>query len=494
MRGVLVSWNTTSLCNLRCPHCYREAGERDPQELSYQEGLQLIEEVKKAGFKIMVFSGGEPLMRSDIFDLIGYARKAGLRPVLGTNGTLLSPENVRRLKEAGVAAAGISLDSCHPDRHDRFRGVSGAWQAAREGMENCRQGGLPFQVHTTVFPWNYQEIEDLTRLAAEAGARGHHVFFFVPTGRGRQYQEVITAEQSEDLLLRLLRNQAACNLEIKPTCAPQFMRVARQHRLSTRYTRGCLAGISYCIIGPRGEVYPCPYLDLEVDNVRKKPFDEIWAGNEVFLQLRSQKYDGFCGVCKYRTICGGCRARAFEKSGQLTGEDPQCLYKLQQEEQLAPLAEKLVFKLQGGIPLVERPFHALACELGVREGEVLRALRWLKTKGVIRRLGATFNPGSLGYETTLCAARVPSERMEEVAGIINSYECVTHNYVREHEYNLWFTLTAESQRRLEELINEMAGRTGLEILSMPAREIFKIAVNFPEEELQGVFRDREEAD
>lgn len=484
---MLISWNTTNACNLKCPHCYREAGVKSPQELTHAEGSKLIEEIKRAGFHVLVFSGGEPLLRPDLFDLISYARSLGLRPVCGTNGTLLTPQVVSRLRDAGVAAVGISLDSIHPEKHDRFRGVDGAWKAAREGMENCRAAGLPFQIHTTVFPWNYEEIEALTDLALETGARGHHVFFFVPTGRGRERVETVSPEQVEDLLLRLLKRQDALPIELKPTCAPQFMRIAKQLQIKTRFQRGCLAGNSYCIIGPEGDVYPCPYMDFKVANVRQTPFDEIWRSNEVFLKLREQKYSGYCGICAYRHCCGGCRARAFEK-GDYLEEDPLCLYKKQQESKLAPLAEKLIARLQRDLPLTEKPYLALAEELGVEEKDVLKALRWLKSKGIIRRLGATFDARRLGYQPTLCAAKVPPERIEDVAAVLNSYPEVTHNYLREHEYNIWFTLIAENEEEQKALIEEIRQKTGFEeILNLPARKMFKIAVNFAEEDLRGVF-------
>ncbi len=486
---MLVSWNTTNACNLKCSHCYRSAGEMASGELGFEEGRQFLQGAERAGFRVIVFSGGEPLLRPDIFELIAYARSLGLRPVCGTNGTLLTPGTVTRLKEAGVAVVGISLDSIDHEKHDHFRGVDGSWQAALDGAANCRAAGLPFQLHTTVFPWNYQEIEALNDLAAEIGARGHHVFFFVPTGRGRGREETIEPRQSEDLLARLLERQTRLPIEIKPTCAPQFVRVARQRRLPSRFQRGCLAGISYCIIGPQGDVYPCPYMDLKIGNVRQQPFDEIWKHNEVFLKLRTEQYEGYCGICAYRGLCGGCRARSYaETGGNFMGEDPLCLYKDQQEDQIRPLAEQVIIRLQSGLPLVPEPYKALAGELGVTQGRVLKAIRWLCAKGIVRRLGAAFDLRSLGYASTLCAGRVPPDRVEAVAAIINAYPGVTHNYLREHDYNLWFTLIAASDERLSRLIQEIRQRTGIDdIISLPALRRFKIAVNFPDEELRGVF-------
>ncbi len=475
---MLVSWNTTNACNLKCSHCYRDAGEAAPHELNFQEGCRLLQSISRAGFRVIVFSGGEPLLRPDIWSLIAYARSLGLRPVCGTNGTLLTRSNVAGLKDAGTAVVGISVDSIAPERHDRFRGVAGSWQAALDGAAHCREAGLPFQLHTTVFPWNYNEIEALGDLAAEIGARGHHVFFFVPTGRGRGREESLTPALCEDLIRRLLERQAGSPLEIKPTCAPQFVRVAKQLKLETRFARGCLAGISYCIIGPQGDVYPCPYLDLKIGNVLKQPFEEIWQQSEVLLKLRTQQYEGYCGMCAFKKSCGGCRARSYAVTGSLMGEDPQCLYKNEQESKIRPLAYRLLDRLQSGFPLVARPYQALAEEMGVTQGCILKAIRWLSAQGTIRRLGASFDSPSLGYASTLCALRVPEERLEEVAALINTYPGVTHNYLREHDYNLWFTLTAASAEKLEELMREIRARSGVEeMLDLPALKTFKIDVD-----------------
>lgn len=324
---MLVSWNTTNACNLYCKHCYRDAGARAHEELNTTEGQKLIDEIAAAGFKIMIFSGGEPLLRDDICELIQYAAQKGLRPVLGSNGTLLTPALARDLKDAGAMAIGISLDSTDPDKHDEFRASPGCWQAAVDGMRACREVGLPFQVHTTVLEWNSDEIESLTDLSVELGARGHHIFFMVPTGRAVDIeQETLRAEQYERLLERIMVKQGQVDIELKPTCAPQFMRIASQMGLTMRYTRGCLAGTAYCIISPRGDVQPCAYLNIPLGNVRDIPFDQIWRENEVLQKLRTMDYGGGCGQCEYNRICGGCRARAYYYHQDYMAEEPWCLY------------------------------------------------------------------------------------------------------------------------------------------------------------------------
>jgi len=324
---MLVSWNTTNACNLYCKHCYRDSGTRAEEELNTEEGKKLIDEIAGAGFKIMIFSGGEPLMRDDIYELIEYAAGAGLRPVLGSNGTLLSPEAAVRLKAAGCMAVGISLDSTDPAKHDEFRASAGAWQGAVDGMQACREAALPFQIHTTVMDWNNSEIEALTDLSVSLGARGHHIFFMVPTGRAVNIEtETLRAEQYEDLLRRIIVKQGQVDIELKPTCAPQFMRIAKQLGVDMRFSRGCLAGTAYCIISPRGDVQPCAYLNIPLGNVREVPFQQIWRDNEVLQKLRTMEYSGGCGTCQFTNICGGCRARAYYYHGDYMAEEPWCLY------------------------------------------------------------------------------------------------------------------------------------------------------------------------
>ena len=326
---MIVSWNTTNACNMYCKHCYRDAGVKAEEELSTTEAKKLIDGIVRANFKIMIFSGGEPLMRPDIEELTAYAAQKGLIPVFGTNGTLITEEKARALKKAGAAAMGISLDSLDKDKHDSFRNFKGGWDGATRGMENCRKANLPFQIHTTVMEWNKGELEAMTDFAVKIGAKAHHFFFLVPTGRAATIEEEsLRAEAYEDVLARIMKKQENVPIELKPTCAPQFIRIAAEMGVKTRFRRGCLAGLSYCIVSPKGKVQPCAYLNMIVGDVRKTPFDEIWQKSEVFQKLREQKYGGGCGKCKYNRACGGCRARAaFYHDGDYMEEEPWCLYR-----------------------------------------------------------------------------------------------------------------------------------------------------------------------
>ncbi len=326
---MIISWNTTWECNLRCKHCYREAGARRADELTTAEGKKLLEEIARAAFKILILSGGEPLLREDIFELVSHGQRAGLHLVLGTTGTTITAGVARELKEAGIKRAGISLDSAGASLHDEFRRVPGSFDDAIRGMDACRSAGLPFQVHTTLVEQNYSELEKITDLAVEMGAQAHHIFFLVPTGRAKDMEEeALREKQYEQLLHRILKKQKEVKIELKPTCAPQFMRIASQMNIPMRFTRGCLAGTAYCCVLPNGVVHPCPYLPLEVGEVRKMPFDRIWEEAELFRVLRGDKRGGKCDDCTYKNICGGCRARAFYySSGDYMAEDPWCLYR-----------------------------------------------------------------------------------------------------------------------------------------------------------------------
>ncbi len=325
---MIVSWNTTNACNMYCAHCYRDAGCKAEEELSTSEAKTLLDQIARAGFKIMIFSGGEPLMRPDILELVEHAAGLGLIPVFGTNGTLITKDMARRLKEAGAKGMGISLDSLDAKKHNEFRRFPNAWEGAVQGMKNCREAGLPFQVHTTVMDWNSSELESMTDFAVEIGAKAHHFFFLVPTGRAKSIEEEsLRAEAYEDVLTRIMKKQQEVPIELKPTCAPQFLRIADQLGMKIRFRRGCLAGLSYCIISPRGKVQPCAYLNMELGDVRETPFDELWKNNEVLRKLRTLEYGGGCGTCRYKQACGGCRARAaFYHGGDYMAEEPWCLY------------------------------------------------------------------------------------------------------------------------------------------------------------------------
>lgn len=330
----LISWNVTYRCNLRCAHCYMDSGDGGgAPELTTDEAKMLIDQVAQTGSPVLILSGGEPLLRDDIFEIAKYGSSRGLRMAIGTNGTLIGDRTAGRLAGAGIRKAAISLDSADPDTHDRFRGVTGAWERAVAGIEACRDAGTPVQVHTTVTLQNHRELEAIADLGESLGVHDFQFFFLVPTGRGKEVVD-ISPEMYESLIRRILRLRAEKGLSIRPTCAPQYVRIASEMGLPiAEGERGCIAGIRYCRIDPTGEVTPCPYLPLGLGNIRETSFAEIWRGSQVFAALRSgEGLTGKCGACEYRVACGGCRARAYgltegnSQAGDHLAEDPWCLY------------------------------------------------------------------------------------------------------------------------------------------------------------------------
>lgn len=323
---MILSWNTTKRCNLYCKHCYRDSDDQAAEnELSLEEGLQLIDEIKATNaFRIIILSGGEPLLRKDLEDLAAHVKACGMLPVLGTNGTLLTNERAVSLKRAGVAAVGVSLDSVVAANHNRFRQTENAFEKAVEGIQNAIEAGMRVQINPTLTRDNIGELEALIELAQDLGASSLHPFFLVEAGRGKCMVENALSEAAYfDALKQVLQKSQHTTVELKPTCAPQFMSLAKEMGIETRFTRGCLAGVGYGCILPDGMVHVCPYLPVEAGDVRKMSFYEIWQNSPVFEALRKvDNYKGNCGQCEYHVICGGCRARAFYQNGHYLAEDP----------------------------------------------------------------------------------------------------------------------------------------------------------------------------
>jgi len=343
-----VSWNVTSKCNLKCSHCYIDAAERELlDELSTDAAKMLIHQITEVSRPLLILSGGEPLLRKDIFEIIQYGARRGLRMAMGSNGMLIDDRIARRLKEAGIKAVSISLDSSTPERHDEFRGVKGSWERAINAMKALKNNNILLQVNTTVTKQNYDEIDDIMTLAEELGAENFHLFFLVPTGRGAKMDD-ISPIMYENMIKGIFPKIAGHKLNVKPSCAPQFMRIAKQMNANISHIqammRGCIAGLYYCRIYPTGEVTPCPYLPIKLGNVRKISFKDIWFNSQILKDLRDfSKLKSKCGVCDYRDVCGGCRARAYGLSSDLIGfcgglqeptelhgdylaEDPWCIY------------------------------------------------------------------------------------------------------------------------------------------------------------------------
>ncbi len=342
---LVVSWNLTSRCNLKCSHCYMSAGEKQfNDDLSTDAAKMLIHQIIEVSRPLLILSGGEPLLRDDIFEIIRYGVDRGLKIGMGSNGMLIDHEVAKKLKGAGMSTVAISLDSSISERHDEFRGVKGCWQKAVNAIQALKENAVEVQVNATVTRQNYSEIDDIISLAERLGVDNFHLFFLVPTGRGTNIQD-ITSSMYEEMITSTLAQTTNHKMNVKPSCAPQFMRVAKQQGIDmSRWIRGCVAGLYYCRIYPSGEVTPCPYLPINLGNIRDRSFKDIWFNSEIFKAMRDfDQLKGKCGICDFRDVCGGCRARAYgvstdyidfcgalhnptETRGDYMAEDPWCIY------------------------------------------------------------------------------------------------------------------------------------------------------------------------
>jgi AdoMet-dependent heme synthase len=337
----LVAWEVTRRCNLSCLHC-RASAEFGPYEgeLTTTEGLTLLNQIRETGQPVVILTGGEPLLRPDIFELARHGHSLGLRMVMAVNGTLLDLETAGKLKESGIQRISISMDGATAESHDYFRQVEGAFKGILKGTEAAKSVGLDFQINTTVTKHNLQELDRIQEQAVALGAVAHHIFMLVPTGRGRSLtDQTISAEQYEQTLTGLVKGRSDISLPIKATCAPHYYRILREvaHREGYKITveshgldavtRGCLGGTGFCFVSHVGQVQPCGYLEVGAGNVRQQNFEQIWKTSSVFNALRDRScFSGKCGRCEYFRVCGGCRARAFEATGNYLSEEPLCTY------------------------------------------------------------------------------------------------------------------------------------------------------------------------
>ncbi|HVS01729.1 MAG TPA: radical SAM protein [Thermoanaerobaculia bacterium] len=326
-RPSLVSWNLTKRCNLRCPHCYLEAGKAAAAELSTGECLSLVGELRALGTEMLILTGGEPLLRKDVYAIARAASDAGMWVVMGTNGVLVTEAVADAMVECGIKGVAVSLDSTDPAKHDAFRGGRGAWQHTVRALGLCRSRGLEVLVQTTVLEENEEEVPALLELARELGAWSFNLYFLVRTGRGEGMTE-LPAARMEEILARLVALQEAYRpMLVRAKCAPHFKRIAYQAGEAGLESGGCMAGVDYCRITPEGDVTPCPYMTAVAGNVRHGGFTAIWRDAPLLQALRDpERLGGRCGACEFRDLCGGCRCRAYAATGDPLAEDPGCTW------------------------------------------------------------------------------------------------------------------------------------------------------------------------
>ena len=326
-RPSLVSWNLTRKCNLRCPHCYMEGGTAEENELTTDECLRLIGEMKALGTEMLILTGGEPLLRRDIYRIAQAASGEGMWVVMGTNGVMVTDFVARKMVECGVKGVGISIDSIDPAKHNGFRGGPNAWEHSVRALDVCRRHGLEVLVQTTVMDMNRDEIPEIIRFARERGAWSFNLYFLVQTGRGQRMND-LSAGETDAILRSLVGMQDEMRpMLVRSKCAPQFKQIAYEMGRGGLESGGCMAGTRYCRITPGGDVTPCPYMAVVAGNVRKESFGEIWSSSPVLTALRDpSRLGGKCGTCEFKELCGGCRCRAQAAFGDYLAEDPACIY------------------------------------------------------------------------------------------------------------------------------------------------------------------------
>jgi radical SAM protein with 4Fe4S-binding SPASM domain len=336
----LVSFAVTRECNLKCKHCYSQSIDSPhPREFNTAEAKRLISQIAEAGAHLIIFDGGEPLMRSDVFGLVSHARSVGLTAVMGSNGTLITPEVAVKLADAGLEAIAISLDGADAETHDAFRGLQGAWEQTLRGIENIREVGVSFQIAPTLRRACWEQWGAIADKAKEWGAKAVEVFDYIPAGRGEENLEFeMTIEERRAFVREYIARQRADDEMIYrhvalPQIWPEVEKNVPEDEVLAKFVRSCCAaGSRYCCVLYEGTVYPCMLLQKKAGDVREQSFVDIWQKSEVFQILRDRdRLEGKCGRCDYRHVCGGARCRVYAKTGSLTAEDDACWFS---EEQL----------------------------------------------------------------------------------------------------------------------------------------------------------------
>ena len=373
----LLFWESTVACNLECIHCRRleVASELSKRDLTTAQAKALISTLPETGKPILVFSGGEPLKRPDIFELAEYARTLGLPTALATNGTLVTEAVARKIIDSGIRRVSISFDGPDVETHNHFRGP-GAFEATIAGFKTLREMGMSMQINTTIARHNYRKLDAMYKLALELDTDALHMFMLVPVGCGMELPESIMlhADEYEAALNWIYDRSLEGRIHMKATCAPHYFRVMRQRARQdgrpmpaaahphsglardaatahshpghpggghpgghpggghpgndmTAMTKGCLAGQAICFVSHDGEVFPCGYLPVSSGNVKEIPFSTIWRDSNVFADMRDDsRLEGKCGVCEFKKVCMGCRARAFAQTGSYLSEEPNCSF------------------------------------------------------------------------------------------------------------------------------------------------------------------------
>ncbi|WP_429886628.1 radical SAM protein [Geoalkalibacter halelectricus] len=357
-----VAWETTQRCNLSCVHCRCSSDMQSSEgDFTTEEAYKLIDDICAVSTPVMVLSGGEPLLRADIWDIARYGTDKGLRMCMATNGTLIDDAVCAKMKEVDLKMVSLSLDGSTAEIHDNFRNCPGAFEGVVRAAETMKRNGIKFLINSSFTKRNQQDIGATFRLAKSLGATAWYMFMIVPTGRGEEIMnELISKEDYEEILKwHYQQERLEDDILMRPTCAPHYYRIVpqmakaegvdfkrRSLTFSTGGGKGCIAAQTICLIDCFGNLKPCSYFHSSVGNVKQVPFKELWFNSRVFNDLRdTKKYKGKCGECEFINVCGGCRARADAVYGDYMQEEPFCSYipprtRKRLEKEAAELAPK----------------------------------------------------------------------------------------------------------------------------------------------------------
>ena len=330
-------WEMTTACNLRCIHCHASGGKPAADELTTAEAKRLLDQLAEVSeFRMMAYTGGEPLVRGDLFELMAYSQALGFTNTMATNATLIDDAVARRLRRYGLVIAAVSLDGFDAQTHDYVRGQPGAFEAALRGMQALRRAGILLHVNITAMEYNLDQMEALMALVDELGTGILLMYQLVPVGRGQEVGEAALDLNANERLIRFMAQaQRDTRAIMEPVAGPQYWPFLLQRagiqggpllRLAEKVFHGCSAGRGFVYVKPNGDVWPCPFIEVSCGNVRQTPFTTIWNTAPVFEDLREResRLKGRCGECAYRKLCGGCRGRSWAITGDYLAEDPSC--------------------------------------------------------------------------------------------------------------------------------------------------------------------------
>ncbi len=331
----------TPRCNLNCIHCRSSSDAQMKEVFSKQDLFDIVDNIASFAKPVLVLSGGEPLVRKDVFEIAKYGTDKGLKMCMATNGILVNEDRVKQMKDSGIRIVSLSLDGASAEVHDDFRQQPGSFEKILKGIEHLKKHGMEFILNSSFTQRNREHIVPTFKLAKKLGAKAWYMFMIVPTGRGKDvFKELISKEDYEEILnWHYEMEKEEDDILVRPTCAPQYYRIFAQRAamedkaferrsltFSTGGGKGCIAAQTIAFVNYKGEVMPCSYFPKSAGNILEQPFSEIWE-SDLFRELRDfSSYKGKCGVCEYLDVCGGCRARAYAVTGDYMDEEPFCDY------------------------------------------------------------------------------------------------------------------------------------------------------------------------